>query len=66
MTSPAFLPVHTLIPEIAAGRLSPVDLIDECLARIERLYTKLHAFISVNARNARWLLLGSGVVGCLT
>jgi aspartyl-tRNA(Asn)/glutamyl-tRNA(Gln) amidotransferase subunit A len=53
MTSPALLPVHTLIPEIAAGRLSPVDLIDECLVRIERLDTKLHAFISVNARNAR-------------
>ena len=53
MTSPALIPVHTLIPEIAAGRLSPVDLIDECLARIERLDTKLHAFISVNARNAR-------------
>ena len=53
MTSPALLPVHTLIPEIVAGRLSPVDLIDECLARIERLDTKLHAFISVNARNAR-------------
>src|SRR4051812_624312 len=53
MTSPALLPVHTLVAEIAAGRLSPVDLIDESLARIERLDTKLHAFISVNARNAR-------------
>jgi aspartyl-tRNA(Asn)/glutamyl-tRNA(Gln) amidotransferase subunit A len=53
MTSPALRPVHTLISEIAAGRLSPVDLMDECLARIERLDTKLHAFISVNARNAR-------------
>ena len=53
MSSPAFLPVHTLAAEIAARRLSPVDLVDEYLARIERLDPKLHAFVSVNAANAR-------------
>ena len=53
MRSPAFLPVHTLAAEIAARRLSPVDLVDECLARIERLEPKLQAFVSVNAANAR-------------
>ena len=53
MASAAFRPVHTLAAEIAARRLSPVDLVDECLARIERLEPKLHAFISVNAPNAR-------------
>jgi aspartyl-tRNA(Asn)/glutamyl-tRNA(Gln) amidotransferase subunit A len=53
MPSPAFLPVHTQAAEIAAGRLSPVDLVDEYLARIERLEPKLHAFVSVNAANAR-------------
>jgi aspartyl-tRNA(Asn)/glutamyl-tRNA(Gln) amidotransferase subunit A len=53
MTSSAFLPVHTLAVEIAARRLSPVDLVDEYLTRIERLEPRLHAFISVNAANAR-------------
>src|SRR3954462_14314724 len=53
MTSPASLPVHTLTANIAARRLSPVALVDECLTRIERLEPKLHAFVSVNAANAR-------------
>ncbi|MBN9559528.1 MAG: amidase [Alphaproteobacteria bacterium] len=53
MTSPALLPVHKLAAEIAARRLSPVDVVDEYLGRIERLDTKLHAFVSVNAANAR-------------
>ena len=52
MTS-AFRPVHELAAEIAARRLSPVDLVDEYLARIERLEPKLHAFVSVNATHAR-------------
>ena len=50
MTAPAFRPIHTLAADIAARRLSPVDLVDECLSRIERLEPKLHAFVSVNAR----------------
>ena len=53
MTSPAFLPVHTLAAEIAARRLSPVDLVDAFLDRIERFEPKLQAFVSVNAANAR-------------
>ena len=53
MTSPAFLPAHTLAADIAARRLSPVELVGECLARIERLEPKLQAFVSVNAANAR-------------
>jgi Asp-tRNA(Asn)/Glu-tRNA(Gln) amidotransferase A subunit family amidase len=53
MTSPAFRPAHELAVEVAARRLSPVDLLDECLARIERLEPSLHAFVSVNAGNAR-------------
>ena len=53
MTAPAFRPIHTLAADIAARRLSPVDLVDECLSRIERLEPKLHAFVSVNAANAR-------------
>jgi aspartyl-tRNA(Asn)/glutamyl-tRNA(Gln) amidotransferase subunit A len=53
MTSAAFRPVHALAAEIAARRLSPVDLVEECLARIERLEPRLHAFVSINAANAR-------------
>jgi aspartyl-tRNA(Asn)/glutamyl-tRNA(Gln) amidotransferase subunit A len=53
MTSAAFHPVHTLAAEIAARRLSPVDLVDEYLGRIERLEPRLQAFVSVNAANAR-------------
>jgi aspartyl-tRNA(Asn)/glutamyl-tRNA(Gln) amidotransferase subunit A len=53
MTTSAFHPVHILAADIAARRLSPVDLVDEYLARIERLEPKLHAFVSVNAANAR-------------
>jgi aspartyl-tRNA(Asn)/glutamyl-tRNA(Gln) amidotransferase subunit A len=52
-TSPATLPVHALIAEIAARRLSPVDLVDDCLARIERLEPKLQAFTQVHAAEAR-------------
>ena len=53
MTSLAFRPVHVLAADIAARRLSPVDLVEEYLARIARLDPKLHAFVSVNAGNAR-------------
>jgi aspartyl-tRNA(Asn)/glutamyl-tRNA(Gln) amidotransferase subunit A len=49
----ALRPVHELAAEIAARRLSPVDLVDEYLARIERLEPRLHAFVSVNAGHAR-------------
>ena len=49
----AFRPVHELAAEIASRRLSPVDLVDEYLARIERLEPRLHAFVSVNASHAR-------------
>jgi aspartyl-tRNA(Asn)/glutamyl-tRNA(Gln) amidotransferase subunit A len=52
MTS-AFRPVHELAAEIAARRLSPVYLVDEYLARIERLEPRLHAFVSVHATRAR-------------
>ena len=45
--------MHTLAAEIAARRLSPVDLVDEYLNRIERLEPRLQAFVSVNAANAR-------------
>lgn len=53
MTPPAFMSVHTLATEIAARRLSPVDILNDHLTRIERLDSRLHSFVSVNVVNAR-------------
>jgi aspartyl-tRNA(Asn)/glutamyl-tRNA(Gln) amidotransferase subunit A len=50
---PAGLPVHVLSGLIAAGRLSPIDLVEDCLARVERLEPKLQAFVEVYAADAR-------------
>jgi aspartyl-tRNA(Asn)/glutamyl-tRNA(Gln) amidotransferase subunit A len=52
-STPAGLPVHVLSGLISAGRLSPVDLVEDCLARIERLEPKLRAFVEVHAAEAR-------------
>ncbi|MGE0226165.1 MAG: amidase [Acetobacteraceae bacterium] len=52
-SAPADRPVHVLSAEIASGRLSPVDLAEDCLARIERLEPKLQAFVSVDRDGAR-------------
>ena len=38
---------------IAAGTLSPVDLVEACLARIEAVDGKIHSFIHVAADQAR-------------
>ena len=52
-TDPALLPAHTLASEIAARRLSPVDLVDGLLDRIRAKDGKLHAFVEVYAEEAR-------------
>jgi aspartyl-tRNA(Asn)/glutamyl-tRNA(Gln) amidotransferase subunit A len=53
MSSPAFLPVHRLSADIAAGRLTPADLVEDCLTRTERLEPKLQAYVSVHGAEAR-------------
>ena len=53
MPSPAFLPVHQLSADIAAGRLSPVDLVEDCLTRTAALEPRLQAYVSVHAAEAR-------------
>ncbi len=53
VNDPALLPAHALSAEIAARRLSPVDLVDACLARIAAADGKLHAFVEVYADEAR-------------
>jgi Asp-tRNA(Asn)/Glu-tRNA(Gln) amidotransferase A subunit family amidase len=44
---------RSIAGKLAARRLSPVDLVDECSARVERPEARLQAFVSVNAANAR-------------
>ena len=46
-------PAHVLSRDIAARRLSPVDLVDALLARIAAHDPKLHAFAEVYAPEAR-------------
>jgi aspartyl-tRNA(Asn)/glutamyl-tRNA(Gln) amidotransferase subunit A len=50
---PAFLPAHILSAEIGARRLSPVAIVEACLARIAALDGKLHAFVEVYEKEAR-------------
>ena len=52
-TDPSLLPAHQLAAEIAARRLSPVEVVEACLARIAAHDPKLHAFIDVYADEAR-------------
>jgi aspartyl-tRNA(Asn)/glutamyl-tRNA(Gln) amidotransferase subunit A len=52
-TALPLLPAHVLSSEIAARRLSPVDLVDALLERIRAGEPKLHAFVEVYAEAAR-------------
>ncbi len=38
---------------VAAGRFSPVDIVEACLARIARLEPRLHAFVTLYEKAAR-------------
>src|SRR6186713_2220582 len=50
---PALLPAHVMSAEIAAGRLSPVEIVEAALARIAAADGKLHAFVEVYDKEAR-------------
>lgn len=52
-TDPAFLPAHALRDAYTCGDLSPTDVIDAQLERIERYEPKLAAFTEVFAEDAR-------------
>jgi aspartyl-tRNA(Asn)/glutamyl-tRNA(Gln) amidotransferase subunit A len=52
-TDPTYLPAHQLAAEIAARRLSPVDIVEAFLARIAALDGKLHAYIDIYGDDAR-------------
>jgi aspartyl-tRNA(Asn)/glutamyl-tRNA(Gln) amidotransferase subunit A len=53
INDPALLPAHTMSAEIAALRLSPVDLVEAALERIAANDAKLHAFVEVYGKDAR-------------
>jgi aspartyl-tRNA(Asn)/glutamyl-tRNA(Gln) amidotransferase subunit A len=52
-TDLAQLPLHALAARLKARSISPVDIVDTCLARIQKLDAKLHAFVDVFAAEAR-------------
>ncbi|HEX4269800.1 MAG TPA: amidase [Rhizomicrobium sp.] len=53
MTTLTELPVHVLSASIAAGRFSPVDVVEACLSRIAVLEPRLHAFVDVYGKGAK-------------
>ncbi len=53
ISDPCLLGAADLARAIAAKRLSPVEVMDALLARIERLEPKLHAFVNVYGASAR-------------
>ncbi|HET8744285.1 MAG TPA: amidase family protein, partial [Ramlibacter sp.] len=48
-----FAPVHQLVRGLQQRRVSPVDLVEACLERIEALEPRLHAYTEVFAQEAR-------------
>jgi aspartyl-tRNA(Asn)/glutamyl-tRNA(Gln) amidotransferase subunit A len=58
-SDPAFLSVHQLSQELVARRLSPIDLTEAYLARIDALEPKLQAFVEVYADEARLAARGA-------
>jgi Asp-tRNA(Asn)/Glu-tRNA(Gln) amidotransferase A subunit family amidase len=53
MSELTFLPAASMAEQIRQKKLSPVELVDAHLARIEKLNPKLNAFIQVDAEGAR-------------
>jgi aspartyl-tRNA(Asn)/glutamyl-tRNA(Gln) amidotransferase subunit A len=52
-------PVHQLAQQVAARRLSPVDLVEAYLERIAALEPKLHAYVEVYGDDARLAARGA-------
>jgi Asp-tRNA(Asn)/Glu-tRNA(Gln) amidotransferase A subunit family amidase len=45
--------LHVAADDIRAGRLTPVELLEVCLERIDRLEDRVHAWVSVDRKGAR-------------
>lgn len=72
MADLTFLPAVAMARQIQEKRISPVELAEAHLAKIERLNPKLNAFVDVNseqvrheARNAETAITAGGVLGPL-
>src|SRR5690242_4827755 len=52
-TELAQLPLHALAARLTSHQISPVEVVDACLKRIEKFDQKLNAFIDVFAAEAR-------------
>ncbi len=50
---PAFGSITELAPHLASGELSPVDVTETVLARIEQCDVRFNAYITVTADEAR-------------
>ena len=48
-----FFTLHIAAESIRTGRLTPVDLLEICLERIDRLEDRVHAWVFVDAKGAR-------------
>lgn len=59
MTDLTRTPVRQLVPLLASGRLSPVELTEAYLARIAALDPKMHAYVEVYADEARLAAQGA-------
>ncbi len=57
--SPATSTMHELQPRLASGALSPRDILDDLLQRIDRLNPSLHAYLEINAAALQRQLDGS-------
>src|SRR6266516_197880 len=53
MSDLTFLPATVMAQQIRARKISPVELVEAHLAKIERLNPKLNAFVHVDAEQAR-------------
>jgi aspartyl-tRNA(Asn)/glutamyl-tRNA(Gln) amidotransferase subunit A len=53
MTDPCFLTIAEAASLIAAGKLSPVELTEACLSRIDALDNQLDSFVTLTAERAR-------------
>ncbi|MBI3966703.1 MAG: amidase, partial [Chloroflexi bacterium] len=52
-TDLCFQPIHELAPQLRSGAVSPVEVAEAYLARIEQLQPTLNAYITVTAEAAR-------------
>ncbi|MGO9085807.1 MAG: amidase [Candidatus Sulfotelmatobacter sp.] len=72
MSDPTFLPAVTMAQQIREKKISPVELAEIHLAKIERLNPKLNAFVHVDSENvlrearaAEAAVAGGGLLGPL-